>query len=158
MNEQELGAVREKLRARGSYFADPDLPGHLQWLKFQECDIVVAKEAVQEYEIANAAYRQRQLKEPPSPPPAAIFSGIVRLSDQRYFMTACSDWNPEVAARRDGPKKLADVRPSAIAEDPCIKSLSGDFEAGWKNLDSLVKGFFPAAEWWRFQESIGTVD
>jgi hypothetical protein len=33
----------------------------------------------------------------------------VRLSDERYFMTACSDWDPEVVtARRDDTRKLTD--------------------------------------------------
>ncbi|KAJ2934953.1 hypothetical protein H1R20_g2183, partial [Candolleomyces eurysporus] len=113
MNEQELETIREKLRDRCSFFADPDLPGRLQWFEFQECDVVITQEAAQKHEEANAAYRRRQLKEPPCPPPAAIFGAIVCLSEE-HFITACSDWNPDVTPRRDGPRKLA-----------------GDFEAGW---------------------------
>ncbi|RXW19638.1 hypothetical protein EST38_g6231 [Candolleomyces aberdarensis] len=151
MNHQQFKAVREELRAKGGYLADPKLPGRLEWLEETKlCHHLVTCEAAEQYRQALDAKGESPL------PPSAVLSAIVRLNTQGFYMTACTGWDPH-APPSNGPRKLADVKPSAWTTDPGIPALSGDFKAGWNNLAKLIKGYFPKSSR-KFRKSSGTIN
>jgi hypothetical protein len=154
----DFETVRNDLRMKTVYLADgEDALDGLMWYKTKAFDRVVTRDAAEEYDKEYAEYSQSQgssvpLDTPSAPSPATL-SAIVRLSNYKYFMTACSDWHPDFSK---AILPLKDVRPSAIAEDPCLAALSGDFEAAWGAIDELIRGVLPVET--DAMQSIGVID
>lgn len=141
-----LEAVRADLRRKTVYLADngKHVLDNLMWYKTENFDRVVTKDAAETYDSAYRTYSQSQSQgsssstsvDAPPAPPAAALSAIVRLSNYKYFLTACSDWQPGVT---DKILPLKDARPSAIAEDPGLSAIPEDYKAAWDALDELTR-------------------
>ena len=133
-----LTDIRQSLREQTFYAADGTILNKLEWFQTNGgFDRVVSKEDAGRYKDDLAAYKNDPTTMPagpPASPPAAVLSAIVRLKKEDYYLIACGDWKPNWSK---GP--LANARASAVAEDPNIPIIDGDYEAGWANLHRLVE-------------------
>ena len=133
-----LTEIRQALREKTFYAADGTILDKLEWFQTNGgFDRVVSKEDAGRHKEDLAAYKNDPTTMPggpPASPPAAVLSAIVRLKKEDYYLIACGDWKPNWSKG-----SLANARAAAVAEDPNIPIIDGDYEAGWANLNRLVE-------------------
>ncbi|KAJ3535037.1 hypothetical protein NMY22_g6663 [Coprinellus aureogranulatus] len=133
-----LTDIRQALREQTLYIADGSILDKLEWYQTNGgFDRLVTKAAANQYKEDLTAYKNDPTTiptGPPASPPAAVLSAIVRLKKEDYYLIACGDWKPNWSKGA-----LANVRASAVAEDPNIPVIDGDYEAGWANLFRLLE-------------------
>lgn len=142
VDRPDFAEERARLRSKCVYMADDDFLQRVRWYTLQDFDRVVTVEEAERFEteqVAAAHSQEDPLAEPEvRPPRPAVLSAIVRLSRNKFFMSACGGWTPASLVRAG--VAFPECRASAFAEDPRnIPEITGDFDAGLRQMIELCR-------------------
>ncbi|KAF7790021.1 hypothetical protein EIP86_000969 [Pleurotus ostreatoroseus] len=104
------------------------------WVRHNRTNICVRAEAATEYErLCEEYHKHPGDSTPPSVPDPAVFTAIVRLADDKFFLQSDANYT----GRGPFTMSFADVKMTALADAP--SSVDKDFSTVLANLDAIVR-------------------
>ncbi|THG93312.1 hypothetical protein EW026_g7892 [Hermanssonia centrifuga] len=135
--ETKMRGIREDLLAEGGYLGDPKLNVRqaFQWVQFENGRILCTREVAAAYDQAYAIFKDDVVAVDPPPAPDAVnLSGVYRIDEALFYMTADGNWNPKQDFGGFEESKatclLAAAHDSVFAKDYPLMN---------KNINTLVK-------------------
>ncbi|PSS03523.1 hypothetical protein PHLCEN_2v3975 [Hermanssonia centrifuga] len=135
--ETKMRGIRDNLLAEGGYLGDPKLNVRqaFQWVQFENGRILCTREVAAAYDQAYAIFKDDVVAVDPPPAPDAVnLSGVYRIDEALFFMTADGNWNPKQDFGGFEESKatclLAAAHDSVFAKDYPLMN---------KNINTLVK-------------------
>ncbi|THG93632.1 hypothetical protein EW026_g7657 [Hermanssonia centrifuga] len=132
-----MRSLRDDLIEDGTYLGDPDLNVRhaFQWVQFEKGRILCTTQVARAYDEAFAAYKDDVVAaEPPPAPTAANLSGVYRIDESLFFMTADGNWNP-----KSDYGGFDESKATCLLAAPSESFFAKDFELANRNIHTIVK-------------------
>lgn len=108
---------------------------HIGWVHDGTMERCVLADNIAAFQAKLDEYRRHPDGDHPALPDSAVFSAIVRLSANRFFMQADGNYTGQSLYDRG----LADLKLSALAEAPDSEIGSAEFQAVLCSLDTIIR-------------------
>jgi hypothetical protein len=142
----DIEETRRILReTRGSVYIGDEEHEELAWCETRDFSRVVTRKALRIYEKQKDAYdRHPDRTDKLQAPPPAELRAIGRLEkDEGLYMTACGDWG-NLSRTNSAAFPFKGVKASAVAKDPGLQELGGDFGNAVATIRNLVQKMMEA--------------
>lgn len=112
-----------------------DIKGELTWLRDRNREYVVSTQDAEEYQRALDAFNSQPKNNPrPELPNAKLFSVVVRLSANKFFLHATAHWSLKQA----WPKNFSELKLSAVGEPADVDVFKNDYGVMLDNLWAII--------------------